>query len=232
MKEPKVGIFRWVWQILFVRWIIFFFAVSTAVMLAMSDSEVYTSATCEPSSSQQNNTESDMTVSDMERNLTNLEMLAAVGQANADLNRSRHTLPRLERLSEIHTAKKELPEQEYIEFLQKKHDAIHRFLDQHARKGSSMRKQLDKALSESPSSSSDSAGRPRSLSKTQFDELLEIIGKAAERLEVKHKKKKKEVKLLRTITIGATALGSCTGAAVASFCTALVAGVLALFLSS
>ena len=191
MKKPKVGIFTGVWQILFVRWIIFFFAVSTAVMLAMSDSEIYTSATCEPASSSQDGHDSELTLSDMERNLTNLEMLASIGQASTDLNRSRHSLPKLERLSEIHTAKKELPEQEYIEFIQKKHNAIHRFLDQHARKGSSLRKQLDKALSESPSSSSDSVGRPRSLSKTQFDELLEIIGKAADGLEVKHKKKKK-----------------------------------------
>ena len=202
-----------------------------------------------------------MSESDIERNLKNLDQLAKVGQKNRDLlklnldflrkNKSMQDLPRLaEDISqlkdkEIETSgpEQDKPEQdnpehvavgpdtEYIDYLQRKHDAIHKFLTVHARKGSSMRKQLDRALSESASSSSESGGRPRSLSKTQFDELLEIIGTASERLEAKHKKKKQEVKVLRGITVGATAFGSCAGATVASFCTALVAGILAVFLN-
>lgn len=229
---------QWAWPllfriILFVGWVL-----CPASLVGMSD------------------TESDrdcitMSESDIERNLKNLEHLATIGQKNRDLlklnleslhrTQSMQDLPKLsEDISqlkdkEIETSGPEHvavgPDTEYIDYLQRKHDAIHKFLTVHARKGSSMRKQLDRALSESASSSSESGGRPRSLSKTQFDELLEIIGTASERLEAKHNKKKKEVKVLRTVSVGATAAGSCAGAAVASFCTALVAGVIAFFIN-
>ena len=118
-----------------------------------------------------------------------------------------------------------LPDMEYVHYLQHKTDCIHTFMEKYAKEGSTFKKSIDKAASSSDSSTSSSK-RPRSLSKTQFNELLEIIGKAASELEDKHAKRKQQAKRLQKVSVAGTALGSCAGAFAGACLTAIVAAVI------
>lgn len=130
--------------------------------------------------------------------------------------------------SRVHSKINVIDSDEYLDHIQQQSEMIRNFLNQHAKDGSTYRKCIEKAFSESESGSSDSnLHRPRSLSKTKFDELLAILGKAANQLEDKHKKKDKENKLLKKIIVGSTACGAATGACLAAFCATTVTAIIA-----
>ncbi len=125
--------------------------------------------------------------------------------------------------SRVHSKINVIDSDEYLDHIQQQSAMVRKFLDKHAKDGTTFRKCIEKAFSESESGSSDSnLHRPRSLSKTKFDELLAILGKAANQLEVKNDKQKKKNKRLKW----ATMIGTCTGAFCASLLTAIAVSVI------
>jgi len=129
---------------------------------------------------------------DMERNLANLDKMAEIGKQRQNLKDKEI----------IAVSSLSLSNSDYDDILKKEQKAIKSFLEKHAPKGSSMRKQLEQALEESNTSSSESSReKRRSLSMTHFDELLEVIGNATEKLEQKHYKKKKKLKSLEVLLL-------------------------------
>jgi hypothetical protein len=114
-------------------------------------------------------------------------------------------------IQELHT----LNSIQMIEILENQHDIIHDFLHKHARKGSQFRDCLEKAVSESSSSSDSSIGKSKKrLSQVPFDELLSLLGTAANIMELKNKHQKNENNKLKYATL----IASCYGVT----CTALV----------
>lgn len=111
--------------------------------------------------------------------------------------------------------------EDYISYVDQKSKMVHKFLELHARDGTIYRKCIEKELSEFGSSSSD-MHRPRSLSQTKFDELLGVLGKAANKLEVKTEKQKKNNKRLKIATL----VGTCGGAFCASLFTGIIVSVI------
>lgn len=119
------------------------------------------------------------------------------------------------------------PSMEYVTYLQQKSNCIHNFINTYAKEGTRFRKSLDKAASSSESEST-SRRKPRSLSKTEFHELLDIIGKAASQMEEINNKNEKENALLKKLTITGTACGSCIGAFIGACVTAAIAAAISI----